>query len=159
MQQRVQQCALPAVRRAHDGHRHSVAYCVPHAERVGEGSASRNRVVQQRGKPVPVGEFHFLLAEVELQLHQRRQLEQFRAYLSELLRISSAQLVHRHAVLHLRTRCDHIGHRLRLREVHLSVHERPAREFTRLRKAASCLRQQLQYASDYVCRRMAAQLH
>lgn len=54
-----------------------------------------------------------------------------------------------------RSRCDEVGYRFGLAQVHFAVHECPLRVFARLRHAATLRKEQLQHAVQNVGRAVA----
>ena len=103
-EQGIEQGALAAVRRADDGDGHAVADGVAQAEGVGKLAAVRAGGIEQRAQPRAVGELDVLLAEVQLQFQQRRELQQLFAQLAQFGGIAAAKLIHRDAMLCFRRR-------------------------------------------------------
>ena len=113
---------------------------------------------EQVAQPRTVGEFDVLLAEIELQLQQGSELQELLPQAAQLRGIAAAQLVHRHAVLRRGRRGDHVRNRFCLRQIHLAVDIRAAREFARLGEPAARLRQFVQQGADDVGGGVAADL-
>ena len=148
-QQGVQQRTLAAVWCAHDRHGDAVAYGIARLERVGKRGAAPDHLVQQRCKPVPVGKFHLFLAEVEFQFDERGEFKEFRTDFGKFGGITAAQLVQGDPVLRLRARCDEVGYRLGLCEVHFPVRKRPAGELSGPGHSAAGFAEQPEYAACY----------
>ena len=78
----------------------------------------------------PVGEFHVLLAEVQLQLHQRHDVHHLRAHLLQLGGIAAAHLFQGNVVGRSVLGGDQVRDRLGLGEVHPSVEKGPFGKFS-----------------------------
>ena len=85
-----------------------------------------------------VGKLQFLVvAEVELQLHQRGEVQQLLAQGGQLLAESSLHLIHGQSVGSGRRRGYQVGHGFGLTQVHLPVQESTLGELARTRRTAS----------------------
>ena len=78
-----------------------------------------------------------MVGEVELQLHQRGDVEQLLAKGFQLAAEPATHLAHGQAMLAGRGGGDQVGHRLGLAQVHLAVHEGPLGELAGLGQAAA----------------------
>ena len=146
VQQSVQQCRFSDVRLADDGHGDAFLQCLTGLERTDHLHQSVVDFTCQRGQFAAVGEFQVLVVrEVEFQFQQRGQLQQLLAQSRQLRAVAAPQLRHGNLVTGPAARGDEVGHRLRLREVHLAVQEGALRELARTGHAASLLAEQLQH--------------
>ena len=158
--QGVEQGGLARVRLAHDGHGDAVLQGVAHAERVRQAGDNLLHAGGDGLELRAVGKLQVLVvAEVQLQLHERGEMQELVAQLGQLAAEASAHLVHGHAVGGGRGRGDEVGHGFGLAQVHLSVEEGALGVFARPCGAAPLADEQLHHLLEDVGRAVAGYLH
>ena len=114
---------------------------------------------KQGAKTGTVRKLDILLGKIEFKFKKRSDLQQGRAEMAQLSRISAAQLVHRNPVLDLRRRRDHISNSLSLCKIHLSIEKSTSGELSGHSKPGTRSLKKGKQGRDYITGRMAGNLH
>ena len=155
----VEEGAFAHVGRARQRHGDTLLDGIAEAEALHEALDLRLQLLAQAQELAAVGEGDILLAEVQLELHQGRQLDEALAELGELTAVAAAHLREGHAVLGCTLGGDEVGHGLGTAEVHLAVEVGAAGVFAWLSHAAALVGQRLEERLLYVEGAVASDLH
>ena len=150
LQQLVEQRRFSDIRRPNDRYGDPLLEGVAEGERAAQPLRLGVDLLQQRRELAAVGEIDLLLAEVELQFEQGREVHQPLAQPVERRRVAAAQLVRRQRMGGPGGGGDQIGHRLGLCQIEFPVEVGAAREFARPGHAGPGLQCQAQHLADDV---------
>ena len=129
-------------------------------ERGCQGVDASGDAVSQFAKARAVSKLQFLvIAKVQFQFHERSKFEQLRTERGQFVRESATHLIHRHAMHTSRSRCDQVGHGLRLREIHPPIEKSPPGELARCGSTRSAVDKPFKEALSDEGRAVTRQLH
>ena len=141
----VEEGGLAHVGLADDGYGHAVLDGIAYVERMGQAGDDTLDLVSYLREFATVGKLElFVVAEIELQLHERGEVQELVAQHRQFLAEASAQLAQGEAVRGGRGGGDEVGHGFGLAEVHLAIEEGTLGVLARCGKAASAIDEEAQ---------------
>ena len=159
-EQGIEQGGLAGIRFADDGHGQSALECIAQLEGLAETVDVAFGLRGQCKKFRAVGKFKvFVVGEVQLQFHERREVQKPFAECVQFPAESAPQLMHGHVVVGRGGGGNEVGHGFGLAQVHLAVEKGALREFAWSGSLAACLDEQLHDLRKDVGRGMARNLH
>ena len=121
IQQGIQQRRLPRIRSSNNGNRNAILNGISQLKTIAKLNNHLQNFIQQIQQLRSIGKLNIFLRKIQFQFQQRREMNQAFAQPVDLLRKSSAHLMHRLLVRCSTFRCYHISNRFCPTQIHSSV--------------------------------------